>query len=105
MSTQPGEVWLADLGIAGKVRPVIIVSRADNNLPRQLVLYVPLTTQDRHSAYEVGMGNVPFLDQQSVANVQGLSALPIGRLERRLGRVPDTTFERIKQAIRFAMEL
>ena len=25
--TGPGEVWLADLGLAAKVRPVIVVSR------------------------------------------------------------------------------
>src|SRR5260370_38758213 len=29
MRTKPGEVWLADLGIAGKTRPILIVSRED----------------------------------------------------------------------------
>lgn len=29
MSPQPAEVWLADLGLAAKTRPVIIVSRHD----------------------------------------------------------------------------
>jgi mRNA interferase MazF len=47
MSPQPGEVWLADLGLAAKTRPVVIVSRQDPNPPRALVLYVPLTTQNR----------------------------------------------------------
>ena len=28
MTTIPGEVWLADLGLAAKYRPVVIVSRA-----------------------------------------------------------------------------
>ena len=27
MSPQPAEVWLADLGLAAKTRPVVIVSR------------------------------------------------------------------------------
>jgi len=53
MSPLPGEVWLADLGLAAKTRPVIIVSRRDPDPPRALVLYVPLTTQGRGSAYEV----------------------------------------------------
>ncbi|MBI3208259.1 MAG: type II toxin-antitoxin system PemK/MazF family toxin [Candidatus Solibacter usitatus] len=52
MSPQPGEVWLADLGLAAKTRPVIIVSRHDPDPPRALVLYVPLTTQNRMSQYE-----------------------------------------------------
>ena len=47
MSPRPGEVWLADLGLAAKTRPVVIVSRHDHDAPRALVLYVPLTTQNR----------------------------------------------------------
>ena len=105
MTTRPGEVWLADLGIAGKVRPVVIVSREDANPPRQLVLYVPLTTQDRSSAYEVAMGKLRFLDQSCVANVQGLGSLPVARLERRLGTLPSELMETIRVALRYAMVL
>jgi mRNA interferase MazF len=53
MNPQPGEIWLADLGLAAKTRPVVIVSRQDPDSPRSLVLYVPLTTQRRNSRYEV----------------------------------------------------
>jgi mRNA interferase MazF len=31
MNPQPGEIWLADLGLAAKTRPVVIVSRQDPN--------------------------------------------------------------------------
>jgi len=105
MTTKPGEVWLADLGIAGKVRPVVIVSREDSNPPRQLVLYVPLTTQDRGTAYEVAIGKLRFLDQVCVANVQGLGSLPISRLERRLGVLPAELLEEVRTALRQAMVL
>jgi mRNA-degrading endonuclease toxin of MazEF toxin-antitoxin module len=44
MNPQPGEIWLADLGLAAKTRPAVIVSRQDPDPPRSLVLYVPLTT-------------------------------------------------------------
>jgi mRNA interferase MazF len=80
MSPQPGDVWLADLGLAAKTRPVVIVSRFDPNAPRALVLYVPLTTHNRSIRYEVGLPKLPFLDRDSVANVQGLASLPIVRL-------------------------
>jgi mRNA interferase MazF len=53
MNPQPGEIWLADLGLAGKTRPVVIVSRQDPDPPRSLVLYVPLTTQRRDSPYNI----------------------------------------------------
>jgi mRNA interferase MazF len=71
MSPRPGEVWLADLGLAAKTRPVVIVSRYDPDSPRALVLYVPLTTQNRLSSYEVPLPRLSFLDRDSVANVQG----------------------------------
>ena len=45
MNLNPGEVWLADLGLAAKTRPVVIVSRHDLDPPRALAIYVPLTTQ------------------------------------------------------------
>ena len=54
--------------------------RADPDPPRALVLYVPLTTQDRQSQYEVRLPRLRFLDQDSVANVQGLGSLPTMRL-------------------------
>ena len=37
MNPKPGEVWLADLGLAAKTRPVVVVSRYDQNPPRALV--------------------------------------------------------------------
>ena len=72
MPPHPGEVWLADLGLAAKTRPVVIVSRDDPDPPRALILYVPLTMQHRHSPYEVILPHLSFLTQDSVANVQGL---------------------------------
>jgi mRNA-degrading endonuclease toxin of MazEF toxin-antitoxin module len=37
MNPRPGEVWLADLGLAAKTRPVVIVSRYDPEAPRATV--------------------------------------------------------------------
>ena len=105
MSPQPGEVWLADLGLAAKTRPVIIVSRFDPDAPRALVLYVPLTTQNRISRYEVPLPKLSFLDQESFANVQGLASIPTVRLERRLGRLPAPVLAELKAALVFALEL
>lgn len=105
MIPKPGEVWLADLGLAAKTRPVIIVSRLDPDPPRALVLYVPLTTQNRNSRYEVILPRLPFLDRDSVANVQGLSSVPAVRLERRLGVLPPQDFQALKAALVFALDI
>ena len=105
MSPTPCEIWLADLGVAAKTRPVLIVSRHDPDPPRALIIYVPLTSQNRGSPYEGPMPKLPFLHEESIANVQGVASLPVTRLERRIGRLPDDTLQRVKRALAFALEL
>jgi mRNA interferase MazF len=104
MNPLPGEIWLADLGLAAKTRPVVIVSRQDPNPPRSLVLYVPLTTQQRNSPYEAPLPRLTFLARESVANVQGLGSLPTVRLERKIGRLSVDVMARLKDALAFALD-
>jgi mRNA interferase MazF len=98
-------VWLADLGLAAKTQPVVIVSRDDPDPQRALILYVPLTRQNRQSTYEIVLPSLSFLERGSVANVQGLGSLPTVRLERRLGTLPDDVMVNIKRALAFALDL
>ena len=105
MNLQPGEVWLADLGLAAKTRPIVIVSRYDSNAPRALAIYVPLTTQNRGSNYEIELPQLAFLRETSVANVQGVASLPMTRLQRKLGELPIEVLDRIRRALAFAMDL
>jgi len=48
-----GEVWLVGLGMAQKVRPVVILSVAYLDQERALVTYVPRTTILRDTRFEV----------------------------------------------------
>lgn len=105
MHPRPGEIWLADLGLAAKTRPVVVLSRFDPDAPRALITYVPLTTQARPSSYEVPLPKLSFLNAPSVANVQGIASIPTIRLERRLGTIPASTLFDIKQALFFALDL
>ena len=105
MSPRPGEVWLADLGLAAKTRPVVIVSRQDPNPPRALVLYAPLTTQQRLGPYEVPLPRLAFLDRESVINVQGLGSIPTVRLERKIGELSGEIMANLKRALVFALDL
>jgi mRNA interferase MazF len=105
MKIKPGDIWLADLGLTAKTRPVLIVSRHDPEAPRALITYVPLTTQHRGGRYEVSVGHLPFLQQPSVVNVQGIGSLVEPRLERKLGELSRDTMAKVKDAIRFALEL
>ena len=101
----PGEVWLADLGIAAKTRPVVVVSRADGNPPRQIVIVVPLTSQIRGSSYEADLGKAPYLREVSVANTQGILSIPKVRLLKKLGQLEPKKLEEVKKSLRFAMDL
>jgi mRNA interferase MazF len=105
MNPRPGEIWLADLGLAAKTRPVLIVSRQDRDAPRALAIYVPLTTQNRNSPYEVAIPKLGFLHAISVANVQGIGSIPTIRLERKLGTLPETTMVEIRRALCLALNL
>ena len=53
----------------------------------------------------IPLPRLPFLDRESVANVQGLGSLPTVRLERRIGRLSAEIMERLKVALAFALDL
>ena len=68
-----GELWLADLGLAAKVRPVLILSVDYRDNERAVVTYVSRTTAVRGTAYELphqssGMPAGTF-DAQGIGNV------------------------------------
>ena len=69
------------------------------------MIYIPLTSQNRASRYEVELPRLQFLKSESVANVQGIGSLPVTRLERKLGEVPDDALRKIHQALKFAFDL
>lgn len=105
MTPEPGEVYRVDLGIGGKVRYFVVVSRRDSNAPRALTLCVPFTTQNRGSEYEVPLPKVRFLREMSFANVQGLQAVQHHELQGPVGRIPESAMTAIREALRFAMDL
>ena len=105
MNVKPSDIWLADLGFAAKTRPVLIISRFDPDAPRSLITYVPLTTPHRGSRYEIPLGDLPFLHQPSVVNVQGIASLVESRLERKLGQRSAAKMATVKDAIRFVLGL
>lgn len=105
MNPLPGELYLIDLGMVGKVRPAVIVSREDPDSPRALAICAPLTTRSRASDYEAALGKLKFLDRDSWVNVQGLTSLGHEKLLRRLGRLTAAQIEQLKDALRFALDL
>ena len=99
MNPRHGEVWLVDMGLAAKTRPAVVLIADNLNAPRSLLIHVPITRQNRGSELEVPLGHLPFLDKESVANVQGIGSLPSVRFERRLGILPAGDLQAVKVAL------
>jgi mRNA interferase MazF len=62
-----GEVWMVDMGIAGKVRPAVIVLDDAVTVERSIIIHIPITSQNRGTALEVPLGHLRFLTGDSVA--------------------------------------
>ena len=84
MQPARGEVWLFDLGMAAKTRPVLVVSAAYGDVvDRAIVTVVPHTTELRGSPFEVDVA-APFLRRGALL-VQGVSTYPKAWAIRRIG--------------------
>jgi mRNA interferase MazF len=73
--------------------------------PRAIVIYVPITSQNRGTFYEVSLPMLPYLNEPSFANVQGIGSIATARLQRRLGMLPPPVLQQIKVALMRAMSL
>jgi len=93
-----GEVWLADLGYLGKVRPVLILSVQPGDEDRALVTYVIRTTSVRGTAYEVAHKARGM--KQGAFDAQGLGTTDFSHFLRRLGTVDATTFTNVEERVR-----
>jgi len=85
-----GEVWLFDCGVAGKIRPVVVLSVPYRNKDRALVTVVPHTTALRGSDYEVAVP-APFLKPGAFL-AQGIATYPVARALRKLGALKEGDF-------------
>lgn len=93
-----GEIWLADLGYRGKIRPILILSVPPGDDDRALFSYVIRMTTIRGTAYEVlhqarGMEKGAF-------DGQGIGTTDKSRLIRRLGVADAATLSAVKAAVR-----
>lgn len=103
MTPLRGEVWTADLGITAKQRAVIVISRDDPDPPRALVIYVPVTSKNRGSKYEVALPKLPFFATDCWANTQGVASAAKHKFLHRRGKLDANTIAKIEAALKFAV--
>ena len=107
MSIRPqvAEVWFADLGIAAKSRPVLVLAVPGAGEARDLVVVAPLTSQIRALPGEVPLGPIRWLPKLSAVNVQGVASFHSGKLVRKMGTLTSAQMDRVKQALRDLLDL
>jgi mRNA interferase MazF len=97
---KPGDVWFADLGIAEKNRPVLVLAYPGDDDARALVIVAPLTSQLRGMRGEVPLGKPRWLPKLSAVNVQGLASFDCGKLTRHMGTLSTDQMNAVKAGIR-----
>jgi mRNA interferase MazF len=91
-------VWLADLGIAAKIRPGLVLSVLPNPQDRVLVTLVPHTTSVQGTRFEVVVPKA-FLNAGAF-DAQGLVTVARARLLRRLGNLLPSELLIIEEAVK-----
>ena len=91
--------------MAAKTRPMLVVSRRDDDAPRALSVCAPITTSTRDSEYEVSIGKPKFLHESSYVNVQGLQAIQHHELKRMIGHLSPAAFQEVMSAIKWLFDI
>ncbi|MFH1496929.1 MAG: type II toxin-antitoxin system PemK/MazF family toxin [Verrucomicrobiota bacterium] len=101
----PGDVFMVDFGMAAKVRPCVVLSRHDPAAARAVCIVAPFTTSSRESPYEIPVPKPRWLTRAGVVNLQGLVSMGLHDLGRHLGKLPTGDVAKIKDGLRFVLDL
>ena len=92
-----GEVWLTDFGMAGKVRPAVVLSVSPTPLDRVLYTVVPHTGTLQGTLYEV---SIPTRFLRSGAfNIQGIATFSRAKLLQKLGVLKPAELVLVEDAV------
>ncbi len=98
-----GEIWQIDMGIAGKVRPCLLLTSypADNELA--MVTVIPHTTALRGNPWELSIPK-SFL-KDGASHFQQIQSASIARLIRRIGCLTDAEMAQVEDTLRRLLHL
>ena len=100
--TQPGDVWLIDLGLVAKTRPCLVLSDYPAEDELALLVIIPHTTALRKNRWELPIPK-PFL-KSGAFHLQQIQAVPIVRLERKLGVLTADELQLVRSRLGSAQE-
>jgi mRNA interferase MazF len=99
MNARPsrGEIWQVDMGIAGKVRPCLLLTDYPANDELALVTVVPHTTALRGNEWEVAIPK-PFL-KEGAFHIQQVQSISLPKLMRRFGSLTHEEWKMISEKL------
>lgn len=93
-----GEVWMVDLGMAQKTRPVLVLNVGFSDEDRAIITVVSHTTSLRGSSFEISVP-VSFLKSGAFL-VQSITTVPTKWALRRLGQLTPQQLSPIEDGVR-----
>ena len=100
-----GEIWWAELPQPARRRPVLLLSRNEAYMVRELVTVAPISTRIRRIPSEVRLGLEDSLPQPCVVNLDTITTIAKGKLRERLTILCSEKLKEVEVALRFALSL
>ena len=104
-SFEAGEVWFADLGMAEKSRPVLVLAVPKPEDARSLVIVAPLTSQIRGMRGVIDLAKPRWLSKPSAVNLQGLASFDRHKPTRRMDSLTKDQMDQVKARLRNIVKL
>jgi len=96
-AVNPGDIWMADLGLAAKVRPALLLTGEPASDELDLVTVLLHTTALRGNQRELKIPT-PFL-KPGAFHLQQVQTVSTVRLERRLGALTPDEMNQVREAL------
>ena len=100
-----GEIWWAELPAPAGRRPVVLLSRNEAYVVRELVTIAPVTTRMRRIPTEVPLGPAEGLRKACAVNLDTITTIPRQTLTQAIGTLPADKLAAVEQALAFALGL
>jgi len=100
-----GEIWWAELTPPAGRRPVLLLSRNEAYMVRELVTVAPVTARMRHIPSEVPLGPEDGLPRACVVNLDTFTTIAKRSLQERLVPLSPEKLKAVEAALHFALGL
>lgn len=100
-----GEIWWADLPPPAGRRPVVLISRDEAYVFRELVTIAPVSRRIRGISTEVPLGPEHGLPTICAVNLDSMTTIPKDTLLRHISSLDFAKTQAVDSAIRFALGL